>query len=150
MRITAKVDYGVRTVAELAATREGLSSGDLADRQGVPFKFLVMIMKELSDAGLVVTDGDRHTLAVSPTTMKLGDVFRALEGPLANIRDQSLTSLSCPGAAEHLPEVWMAVRTSLRSVLDEVTFAELVSGQLPAPVQEMVGAYRDQGPRTLI
>jgi Rrf2 family protein len=144
MRITAKVDYGVRIVAELAATEGGLSTTVLAERQGVPFKFLSSILQELGDAQLVRSDGGVHHLGRSAVTLKLGDVFRALEGPLANIRDQSLTSLSCPGAAEYLPEVWMALRSSLRAVLDVVTFAELVSGELPPTVQAMVTAYRGE------
>jgi Rrf2 family protein len=142
VRITAKVDYGVRIVAELAATEDGLSTRVLAERQQVPYKFLTSILQELADAQLVRSDGEHHHLLRGAETLKLGDVFRVLEGPLANIRDPSLTSLSCPGAAEHLPEVWMAVRASLRSVLDVVTFADLVSGELPTPVQAMVTAYR--------
>ena len=71
----------------------------------------------------------------------MADVIRAIDGPLANVHDTSLAALAYPGPAEHLREVWMAVRTSLRSVLEVVSLADLARGELPARVQALAAEY---------
>lgn len=71
----------------------------------------------------------------------LADVIRAIDGPLANIHDSSLGSLVYPGPAKHLRDVWMAVRGSLRSVLEVVTLEDLASGRLPKSVRTMAATY---------
>jgi DNA-binding IscR family transcriptional regulator len=83
-----------------------------------------------------------YSLAGPAEEITLADVARALEGPLANVHDQSLRTLTYPGAAEALPEVWMAVRTSLRDVLENVTVAQLAAGKLPGPVKAMAKRYQ--------
>ena len=75
------------------------------------------------------------------TAITLADVIRAIDGPLANVHDTSLAALSYPGPAEHLREVWMAVRTSLRSVLEVVSLADLAKGELPPRVQALAAEY---------
>ena len=60
---------------------------------------------------------------------------------MANVHDTSLAQLAYNGPAESLREVWMAVRTSLRSVLEVVSLADLASGNLPARVRELAAAY---------
>ena len=58
--------------------------------------------------------------------MTLGEVIRAVEGPLASVRGEPPESVTYDGAAEHLQTVWVAVRASLRSVLDDLTLADVV------------------------
>jgi DNA-binding IscR family transcriptional regulator len=65
-------------------------------------------------------------------------VIRAVEGPLANIKDSAPESTHYPGAAERLRDVWVAVRANLRAVLETVTLADLISGELPEPVSELL------------
>ena len=65
-------------------------------------------------------------------------MIRAVEGPLANIHDLSPEETSYPGPAERLRDVWIAVRANLRAVLEEVTLAELVRGDLPKSVAELI------------
>jgi DNA-binding IscR family transcriptional regulator len=67
----------------------------------------------------------------------LGEVIRAVEGPLASVRGEPPESVSYDGAAEHLQTVWIAVRASLRTVLDDLTLAEVVEGRLPQTVQRL-------------
>ncbi|MBK5115896.1 MAG: transcriptional regulator, partial [Thermoleophilia bacterium] len=68
----------------------------------------------------------------------VADVIRAVEGPLANIHDLSPEETSYPGPAERLRDVWIAVRANLRAVLEEVTLAELVRGELPDSVARLI------------
>ncbi|MDQ1480411.1 MAG: hypothetical protein QOI44_1272 [Actinomycetota bacterium] len=142
MRITAKADYAVRAAAELAAAQDDgvLVKGEqLARSQSIPQNFLENILTELRRAGIVHTrrgaEGG-YQLARAAGEITVADVLRAVEGPLAAVQGNRPESLSYEGAAEHLPEVWIALRASLRSVLEHVTLADLASGKLPTVVKE--------------
>jgi len=79
-----------------------------------------------------------YWLAEPADTITLADIIRAVDGPLANVRGARPESVEYAGSASHLVEVWVAVRVSLRSVLERVTLADLVAGVLPAPVKELI------------
>jgi Rrf2 family protein len=141
VRTTAKVDYAIRAAAELAAAGDGQVKAErIAQAQGIPAKFLENILLDLKHAGLVQSqrgpDGG-YRLALPPEQIALADVIRAVEGPLANVRGISPDQLEYEGAAERLREVWVAVRVSLRSVLEHVTLADLARGELPERIEEL-------------
>lgn len=146
MRISAKADYAVRAMAELAARGAAtpVKAEAIANAQQIPLKFLLGIMNELKRAHLVRSqrgiDGG-FTLSEPPDQISVADVIRAIDGPLANVHDASLSQLEYEGAAASLRDVWMAVRGSLRAVLEPVTLADLVSGRLPAATRRMASAY---------
>ena len=155
MRVSAKVDYAVRALAELAAAGGKPVKGDtIAERQGVPVKFLENILSDLRRAGVVGSQRGSvggYWLAVPADTLTIADVIRTVEGPLADVRGEALEDLDYPGPAEALRAVWVATRASLRSVLEEVTIADLASGELPAVVGEltkMAGAWERRPGRT--
>ena len=142
MRISAKVDYAVRAMAQLAADQSGepVKAEHIAREQGIPPKFLLAILHELKGAGLVRSQrglSGGFVLDGSPEQITVADVIRAIDGPLANVRDTSMDELLYVGPAQGLLDVWMAVRTSLRSVLEGVTLADLASGQLPRSVRAL-------------
>jgi Rrf2 family protein len=141
MRISAKADYAVRAAVELAAAGEEPMKGEkLSEAQQIPLQFLEHILLELKHARLVrARRGARggYWLARDPEEITLADVFRAVEGPLANIQDEAPESTSYPGRAEPLRDVWIAVRASLRRVLERVTIADLRDGNIPAEVLEL-------------
>jgi Rrf2 family protein len=141
MRVSAKVDYAVRAAAELAAAGEGPVKGEaLANAQGIPLKFLENILGELRHAGLVRsqrgTDGG-YWLARPPEEIRIADVIRAVEGPLASVRGEPAETVKYTGAAEPLGRLWVAVRANLRAVLEVVTIADIANGQLPGVIDEI-------------
>jgi Rrf2 family protein len=147
MRISAKADYAVRALAQLAAdgAHGPVKAEHVATEQDIPLKFLLGILRELKQARLVrSTRGPEggYELYRPADEISLADVIRAVDGPLASVRDLSLSELSYPGPAEPLAEVWMAVRGSLRSVLESTTLADLVSDHLPAHVRKLAADYR--------
>jgi Rrf2 family protein len=148
MRISAKADYAVRAAAELAAAGEEPVKGEkLAEAQDIPLQFLEHILLELKHARLVrARRGARggYWLARPPEEITLANVIRAVEGPLANIQDQAPEATTYPGHAERLTDVWIAVRASLRRVLEEVTVADLRDGNIPEEVLELT---HDEGAR---
>lgn len=146
MRIPAKVDYAIRALAELAAAGEGpVKAEQLADSQDIPLNFLRDILSELRRDRLVRSlrgpDGG-FVLGRAAEEISLADIFRAVDGPLAEVRDQSLSAMSYQGAATDLPVVWMAVRAGLRRVLEVTTVADLAQGALPAAVTDLAEEYR--------
>ena len=108
MRITAKVDYAVRAMAEMAAVTDGPVTGDaLADRQEIPPKFLENILADLRRAGLVRSQRGAeggYWLARPATDVTVADVIRAVEGPLADVHGTPPEEVSYRGAAAHLQE----------------------------------------------
>lgn len=152
VRISVKVDYAIRAMAELAAAErhDPLKADDIAARQGIPAPFLLSILTDLRQAQLVRSTRGRYggyTLARAAEEITLADVIRALEGPLANIHDTNLRDLRYPGAAAALVTVWMAVRTGLRDVLENVTLAHLIANDLPHHVGAMARAYESEWQR---
>jgi Rrf2 family protein len=142
VQISAKTDYAIRALLNLAAQEPKLVKVDTIVReQGLPRKFVEAILGELRRAGLVRSqrgaDGG-YALARPADEITLGAVIRAVDGPLAEVRGLRPHEATYAGLAQHLPDVWIAVRFSLRRVLDEVTLAQLLSGKLPAHVRRMV------------
>jgi Rrf2 family protein len=144
MRVSAKADYAVRAAAELAAVDDGPVKGErLSEAQDIPLQFLEHILLELKHAGLVrARRGAKggYWLARPPDEISLADVIRAVEGPLANVQSAPPESLSYRGQAEHLQDVWIAVRASLRGVLEKTTLADVTSGKLPKSVKQLASS----------
>src|SRR6187431_56628 len=145
MRISERVDNAVRAMAELgAAPGDSMKAEAISRSQGISFKYLLDILSDLRRAGLVRSkrgpDGG-FALARPAAEISLADVFRAIDGPLADVHDESLRDLSYPSPAQALPQVWMAVRGSLRQVLETVTVADLVAGDLPDDVVALARNY---------
>ena len=141
MRVSAKADYALRAVVELAAAGPGPVKGDrIAQAQSIPPNFLENILADLRNAGLVASKRGAeggYWLARSADEITLADVIRAVDGPLANVRGLRSEQVSYEGSAERLRDVWVAVRASLRAVLEQVTVGELARGELPASVEAL-------------
>jgi Rrf2 family protein len=143
MRLSARVDYALRAAAELAARPDEARTVDaLAAAQQIPAKYLESILGELRRAGLLRSqrgpDGG-YRLARPADEIAIADIIRVLDGPLANVRGERPELLEYTGAAEPLQQVWIALRASERAILDEVTLANIASGQMPPRVRGLVG-----------
>jgi Rrf2 family protein len=139
VRISAKADYAVRAAVELAASQgdRPVKGESLAGAQAIPIKFLENILVDLRQAGIVQSrrgpDGG-YWLARPSNEVTVADVIRAADGPLASVRGEKPEDLTYEGAAESLRDVWIALRASLREVLEHVTLADLAGGKLPKDV----------------
>jgi Rrf2 family protein len=139
--LTAKADYAIRAAVELAAAEAApMKAERIAQAQAIPVKFLENILVDLKHAAIVESrrgaEGG-YWLARPAEEITLADVIRAVEGPLANVRGMPPQALEYDGPAERLREVWVAVRASLRGVLERVTLADLARGELPEHVEEL-------------
>jgi len=138
MRISAKADYAVRAAIELAAAGDGPVKGDsIAQAQGIPLRFLENILGDLRHAGIVASlrgaEGG-YALARPASEITVADVIRAVDGPLASVRGGRPEDVTYEGAAEPLAQVWIAVRASLRTVVEHVTLADLAAKRLPGDI----------------
>jgi Rrf2 family protein len=143
VRVSAKADYAIRAMVELAAQGGGpLKADRISQAQGIPVKFLENIMSDLRNAGLVRSQRGAeggYWLARAAEQIELAQVIRAVDGPLANVRGLRSEEVSYAGSAESLRDVWIAVRASLRRVLEAVTIADVARGELPPEVAELTG-----------
>lgn len=144
MQISARAEYAVRALLALAADAEHSASAQaLADTQSLPRKFLEAILSDLRRAGVVRSqrgaDGG-YRLTRPPQDVTIGDVIRAVDGPLAGVRGGRPELAVYDGDAEHLQTVWVALRAAVRNVLDEVSLTQVVDGDFPPHIRELVGA----------
>jgi Rrf2 family protein len=141
MRVSAKADYAVRAMVELAAAGSSdvrPAKGEVvAAAQRIPMRFLENILGELRVHGLVHSrrgsDGG-YWLAREPDAITLAEIIRAVEGPLATVRGEAADEVEYPGTSAPLRQVWLALRSNIREVLETVTLADVVSGELPEPI----------------
>lgn len=146
MRVSARVDYAVRAMVQLAAdgSSEPVKAEHLATAQHIPPKFLLEILRQLKQHKLLVSrrgpEGG-YALARPAAQIAIADVIRAVEGPLATVRDTSPANLEYEGPAAALRTVWIGVRGSLRHVLEEVSLADVLAGRLPRHVEESAARY---------
>jgi len=144
VRVSAKTDYAIRAALELAAAGDSkpVKGERIATAQAIPLRFLENILMQLRHAGLVESrrgaDGG-YRLAKPAGDVTLADVIRAIDGPLAGVSGTRPEALGFQGVAEPMRDVWIAVRASLRSVLEGITLADVVAGELPEHVRALLG-----------
>lgn len=139
MHVSARVDYGTRALIELADAwsrdPQLLTKGDqLAQAQEIPAKFLEGILRQLRQAGIVVSQRGAeggYRLERAPELISIADVVRALDGPLAAVRDLRPEDVHYNGSAANLRDVWVALRAAMRDVLEHTTLADVQLGTLP-------------------
>ena len=142
MRISAKADYAVRAAVELAAAMDEkpIKAERIATAQDIPLNFLENILGELRHAGIVRSHRGAEggfRLARPADQLTVADIIRAVEGPLASVRGGPPEETAYPGSSEALPRVWIAVRASLRRVVENVTIADVAAGELPELIDSL-------------
>jgi Rrf2 family protein len=138
MRVSAKADYALRGILEIAAAPQPpVKRDEIARAQKIPVKFLETILGELKHAGIVASQRGAeggYSMAKDPGEVTVADVIRVIDGPLAHIRDTRPESLDYQGVAGPLKDVFIALRARMREVLESVTLADLVAGELPEEI----------------
>lgn len=149
MQISARADYGLRALVELAgAEQRSRTVTELAEAQALPARFLQNILLQLRRRGLLQSqrgvDGG-YRLARPAGEITVAEVIRALEGPLAGVRGSLPEQVEYAGRAGPVLEVWLAVRVGTRRVLEHVTLGDIAAGQLPADIAALARRGGDPG-----
>jgi Rrf2 family protein len=139
MRVSAKSDYALRALIELAGRGAGgvVSAEALGRSQDIPHGFLQAILADLRRAGIVVSQRGQAggwRLAGDPGSVSVADVIRAVDGPLVSVYGLRPEAVTYDESAEVLQHVWIAARSSLRDVFEKVTIRALADGKLPRAV----------------
>ncbi|HEY0277172.1 MAG TPA: Rrf2 family transcriptional regulator [Solirubrobacterales bacterium] len=144
MQISAQGDYAVRAAIELAARPgEPMSTETIASRQEIPLPFCAKILNELRSAGLVRSrrgPGGGYLLQRAPEEMALIEILEAVEGPFGEVSGRDPEMVHPPGSAAELRVVWLALRTSMKNVVEGVTLADVVDATVPAEIAALAGA----------
>lgn len=130
MRVSAKVDYALRAMLELAAAGTLVKGEQLATAQSIPRKFLESILVQLRHEELVASqrgvDGG-YQLGRPAEEISVADVIRAVEGPIATVRGTRPEDVEYLGSASALQPLWLELRSAMRDVLEQTTLADLVA-----------------------
>jgi len=145
MRVSAKADYALRALIEMAARADGtsvrpVSAEELGRLQEIPHNFLQAILADLRKAGIVHAQRGQSggwRLAKPADDVTVADVIRAVDGPLVSVYGLRPEAVSYNERADALQRVWIAARQSLRDVFEQVSVADLASGTLPPAVDRL-------------
>ena len=129
IKFSSRGRYGLRLMNELAhGYGQGLLSlAEVAHKQGLPLGYLEQLMARLRQAGLVESERGikgGYRLSASPGSITIGQVLRALEGPIAPARCATPQGCRrepvCPSTL-----VWHKIRDTVAQVLDTTTLADI-------------------------
>jgi Rrf2 family cysteine metabolism transcriptional repressor len=134
MKITYKGDYALKSILDLSfnyGKGEVVPLSDISNRQDIPVKYLEQIMLVLKGAGYVYSKrgvGGGFTLAKSPQRITVGEIVKLIEGPIEPIACGTRDYDSNCGEEEccALREVWLRVTDCISSIVDRVTFADIM------------------------
>ncbi|MEQ8842067.1 MAG: Rrf2 family transcriptional regulator [Acidimicrobiales bacterium] len=142
MQVSAKVDYAVRALLEIATSESSrVTRDELAEAQGIPPRYLEVVLTDLRQAGLLF--GHRgaaggYSLGRPAETITIADIARVVDGPLALVQGRRPEEVTYTGSSQHLHELWIGLRAAVRAVLEGVTLADLAVGHLPPDVRSLV------------
>ena len=142
MRVSAKADYALRALIEIAVRDNGaaVSAEQLGKAQDIPHGFLQAILGDLRRADIVVSQRGQSggwRFARTPAEVSVADVIRAVDGPLVSVYGLRPESVAYGESAQVLQHVWIAARRSLRSVFEAVSIQDLANGELPSSVSDL-------------
>jgi Rrf2 family protein len=134
MRVSARADYALRAAIELAdVPGRHVTAEQLARAQDIPGRFIETILAHLRRTGLVAgqrgPDGG-FWLARPASDISLADIIRAVDGQFPGPRGEPPDNAAYRGPAEPLRRVWIALRAFGPTVLETLTLADIVSGEL--------------------
>ena len=144
MKISAKVDYALQAVVEIAvATKKDslISTEEIASRRDIPEKFLEGILTLLRKSGVINSyrgPSGGYELAKKPQDIAVADIIRIIDGPLAAVRGFAPEEIEYAGPVKHVADVWIATRASLRNVLENISMADILSGDFDVSVSKLL------------
>lgn len=142
MRVSAKSDYALRALVELASSDDGtpISAEEIGRRQGIPHGFLQAILADLRRAEVVISVRGQNggwRLGREAAEVTVADVIRAVDGPLVSVYGLRPEAVTYNDSALVLQRVWIAARANLREVFEQVTVEMLAASALPPGVVKL-------------
>ena len=144
MKISAKVDYALQAVVEIAvATKKDslISAEEISSRREIPEKFLEGILTLLRKSGVINSyrgPSGGFELAKKPQDIAVADIIRIIDGPLAAVRGFAPEEIDYAGPVKHVADVWIATRASLRNVLENISIADILTGEFEVSISKLL------------
>ena len=140
MRVSAKADYALRALIEIAHRDDSrpVSAEELGKLQEIPHGFLQAILADMRRAGLVVShrgESGGWRRAGRSADITVAEVSEAVDGPLVSVYGLRPEAVSYNESAQILQHVWIAARSALRDVFENVTIEALAARSLPDEVE---------------
>ena len=143
MRISARTDYAIRVLVELAAdTGRPLTCEGIASSQQIPYRFLKAVVRDLRQAGLVRSQRGcegGYWLGRPADSISLAEVVEAVDGELLTVNGETPEALVYPAPAERVDALWQALRAHFRELLAGVSIADLVAETPSASAAVLLG-----------
>lgn len=142
MRVSAKSDYALRALIEIATRTDAkaVSAEAIGRAQDIPHGFLQAILADLRKADVVVSQRGQSggwRFARTPAQVSVADVIRAVDGPLVSVYGLRPEAVDYGESAKVLQHVWIAARASLREVFEQVSIQQLADGELPVSIADL-------------
>jgi Rrf2 family protein len=144
VKISAKVDYALQAVVEIAiATKKDslISAEEISSRREIPEKFLEGILTLLRKSGVINSyrgPSGGFELAKKPQDIAVADIIRIIDGPLAAVRGFAPEEIDYAGPVKHIADVWIATRASLRNVLENISIADILTGEFEVSISKLL------------
>ena len=129
MRISAKGEYAIKAVLDLALHRDRdlIPIQEIAAREAIPQRYLEQVLLSLKRAGILTSkrgsSGGYH-LTKAPEEVTVGAVLRAVEGTAVPFEPQARPK---NGHGDDLAELWRRIGDAVSQVVDQLTFGELAA-----------------------
>ncbi|CAN5118427.1 RrF2 family transcriptional regulator [soil metagenome] len=141
MRVSAKSDYALRALIEIAKRPGGehVSAEEVGGLQDIPHGYLQAILADLRKAEILASHRGKFggwSMRREASTVSVADVLRAVDGPIVSVHGQRPEAVKYPDSAAILQHVWVAARSSLRDILEQVSIQDLVDGALVPDIAE--------------
>jgi Rrf2 family protein len=145
VKISAKVDYALQAVVEIAASTEKetlISAEEISQRRDIPEKFLEGILTLLRKSGVVNSyrgPSGGYELAKAAEKISVAEIIRAMDGPLAAVRGYAPEEIEYSDTVKHVFDVWIATRVALRNVLENISIADILAGEFDPKILKLLG-----------
>jgi Rrf2 family protein len=142
MRISARADYAIRALVELAAdTDRPLTCEGIASSQAIPYRFLKAVLSDLRRVGLVRSQRGcegGYWLGREAREITLADVVSAVDGGLMSVHGEDPDGLGYPEPAQRIAGVWEAIRARTEEILAGVSVADLLTDEPSEPAASLL------------
>jgi len=141
MRISARTDYALRVLVSLASdASRPLTCEGIAEQQGIPYRFLKSVVRDLRLAGLVRSQRGcegGYWIGREAASISLADVVGAVDGELLTVNGEVPDPAGYPAPAARLETLWRGLHTHLTDIFAGVTIADLTGAEPGARAAEL-------------
>jgi Rrf2 family protein len=145
VRVSAKTDYALRALIEISQHQGNgpITAEELGRLQQIPHGFLQAILADLRKDDIVIAQRGKKggwRLCRQPEQISVADVIRSVDGPLVSVYGLRPEAVEYAESTAILQHVWIAARSALREVFEQVSVADLAQGRLPDELLALTSA----------